>query len=170
MKENRVKYLELLNGCMINYGMDTPLRQAAFIAQIGHESASLEHVREIASGAAYDTGRLAASLGNTEAKDGDGQKYKGRGLLQVTGKSNYVKCSRALFDDDRLLDEPHLLEQPRWAVESACWYWWMKGLNELADRQEFVLITRKINGGTNGLKDRTAIYERAKKVLGAVPA
>ncbi|HXG29576.1 MAG TPA: glycoside hydrolase family 19 protein, partial [Nevskiales bacterium] len=119
------------------FEINTPKRQAQFLAQVAHESGGFRYVRELASGAAYDTGRLATRLGNTPAKDGDGQKYKGRGLIQVTGTGNYRACSRALFGDDRLLKNPQLLEDPINACLSAGWYWNSRKLNAYADADRF---------------------------------
>lgn len=158
-------FITALNAAMIEFGIDTPKRQAAFLAQIAHESGELRYVRELASGAAYDTGRLAARLGNTPESDGDGQKYKGRGLIQITGADNVRACSRALFGDERLLDSPELLETPAEASRSAAWFWKSRGLNGLADIGDFLEITHKINGGTNGLRDRMAYYDVAQQVL-----
>lgn len=102
-------------------------------------------------------------MGNVEP--GDGWKYRGRGLIQITGRDNYAACSKALFGDDRLLRNPELLEQPEWACMSAAWFWDSRGLNSLADKGDIVGITKKINGGTNGLEDRKALYDKALKVL-----
>ena len=146
----------------------TRLRMAAFLAQIGHESGQLLYVRELGSNqylSKYDTGSLAKRLGNTPEADGDGQKYRGRGLIQVTGRANYEACSEALFSDARLLNTPELLEIPVYAALSAGWFWHRAGLNTLADQGDFLTITKRINGGTNGLADREALYERALKVL-----
>jgi len=156
-----------LNKAMEEFGIDTPSRVSAFLAQVAHESTELKNVRELASGAAYDTGRLAARLGNTPEADGDGQMYKGRGLIQVTGRDNYVKCSRALFGDaETLIKQPELLEEPVAAARSAAWFWWSNGLNVLADcPNSFQTITKRINGGLNGYASRLAYFERAKKVL-----
>lgn len=156
-------YLEPLNAAMCEFGIDTPMRQAAFLAQLAHESGSLRYVRELASGDAYDTGRLAQRLGNTPEADGDGQRYKGRGLIQITGTDNYRDCGLALGID--LLAHPELLEQPDLACRSAGWFWQSRGLNPLADVGAFRAITRVINGGFNGYDDRLAYYERAKAVL-----
>lgn len=145
---------------MGEFEIDTPLRQAAFLAQIAHESGSLKYVREIASGDAYE-GR--ADLGNTEA--GDGVRFKGRGLIQITGRANYRDCGEALGLD--LLATPSALEQPANACRSAAWFWNSRKLNPLADREDFRGITKKINGGYNGWDDRVKYYERAKEVLGA---
>lgn len=159
-------FLAPLNRAMVEFEINTPARQAAFLSQIAHESGSLRYVRELASGAAYDTGRLAARLGNTLEDDGDGEKYRGRGLIQVTGTANYSACSTALFGDSRhLLDHPELLEMPDAAARSAAWYWQSRGLNELADAGDFLRITKRINGGINGMDDRLAYWDRAKKVL-----
>lgn len=155
-----------LNRAMVEFDIVTPARQAAFLAQIAHESGGLRYVCELASGEAYDTGRLAARLGNTPEDDDDGERYKGRGLIQITGTANYRDCSTALFGDPRhLLEHPELLELPDAAARSAAWFWSSRGLNELADAGEFVRITKKINGGTNGLEDRQSHWERAKLVL-----
>jgi putative chitinase len=157
-------YLPLC-AAMEEFGIDTPARQAAFLAQIAHESGALRYVKEIASGEAYDTGRLAKRLGNTPDKDGDGQKYKGRGLIQITGRANYSACSQALFGDDRLLSNPEILETTESACRSAGWFWQTMNLNSLADIGGFRAITRAINGGFNGYEDRLSYYERAKGVL-----
>ena len=161
-------FISSLNLAMLNRQINTPQRAAAFLAQIGHESGELHYVRELGSDqylSKYDTGSLAARLGNTPEADGDGQKYRGRGLIQITGRRNYLACSQALFGDDRLLLQPQLLEQPQWACESAAWFWQSNGLNELADKGQFTTITRRINGGLNGLDDRLQLWARAKAVL-----
>ena len=104
-------FVPALNAAMSKYGIVTRLRMAAFIAQIGHESGQLLFVRELGSNqylSKYDTGTLAKRLGNTPEADGDGQKYRGRGLIQVTGRANYEACSEALFSDARLLSLIHI--------------------------------------------------------------
>ena len=161
-------YVRALNEAMARRKIDTPKRQAAFLAQVGHESGQLQYVRELGSNqylSKYDTGTLAVKLGNTPQADGDGQRYRGRGLIQVTGRDNYRKCSLALFGDERLLTQPELLEQPQWAADSAAWFWERNGLNELADRDQFSSITRRINGGFNGLEDRLQLWKRARAEL-----
>lgn len=156
-----VLFLPFLVSAMDEYDISTPARQSAFLAQIAHESGSLRYVREIATGIAYEGRR---DLGNTQK--GDGVKYRGRGLIQITGRANYKACSEALFGDDRLLDTPVLLETPVNACRSAAWFWTdYKKLNALADAGKFVTLTRRINGGVNGLEDREAFYARAKEVL-----
>lgn len=115
-------FVPVLNAAMGKYGIVTPLRMAAFLAQTGHESGQLRCVRELGNDkylARYDTGRLAQRLGNTPEADGDGQKYRGRGLIQVTGRANYEARSEALFGDARLLATPELLEHPVYAAMSA---------------------------------------------------
>ena len=161
-------FVSALNAAMAHRQINTPKRQAAFLAQLGHESGQLQYVRELGSDqylSKYDTGTLAAKLGNSPEADGDGQRYRGRGLIQVTGHDNYLRCSLALFGDERLLRTPELLEQPQWAAESAAWFWSVYGLNALADQDQFNTITRRINGGLNGLEDRLQLWARARAVL-----
>ncbi|WP_306558487.1 MULTISPECIES: glycoside hydrolase family 19 protein [unclassified Janthinobacterium] len=143
---------------MLEFGITTPARQASFLPQVGHESGQLRYVRELASGQAYE-GR--ADLGNTQR--GDGVRFRGRGLLQVTGRANYAACGKALGLD--LLAKPELLEQTVNACRSAGWFWQMKGLNALADAGDQERVTRRINGGVNGLAERLALYAAARKVL-----
>lgn len=159
-KPHIAAFFSPLCAAMDEFQINTPARQAAFLAQVGHESGQLEYVRELASGEAYE-GR--ADLGNTET--GDGPRFKGRGLIQITGRGNYLRCSVALFNDDRLIQFPELLEDPTNACRSAGWFWQSHGLNELADAGNFLRITKVINGGTNGFADRSALYTTAKEVL-----
>jgi len=157
---NRQKYLPWLNKYMPEYGI-TGQRVAAFVAQIGHESGQLKYVEEIASGAAYE-GRT--DLGNTQK--GDGVRFKGRGLIQITGRYNYQEISTAFGVD--FVANPAMLTAPEYAVKSACWWWAKKGLNEIADsgtEDGFKRITKIINGGYNGYADRWQLYLRAKKTL-----
>lgn len=154
-------FVDHLNSAMAEFEINNPLREAAFLAQVAHESGELRYVRELASGEAYE-GR--ASLGNTEP--GDGVRYRGRGLIQITGRANYRACSEALFGDpELLLDYPERLEPPGPASLSAAWFWSSRGLNPLADRGDFLRITKVINGGTTHYKERVAYYERAKKLF-----
>lgn len=143
---------------MAAFGINTVKRQAAFLAQVAVESGSLAYVREIASGEAYE-GRQ--DLGNIDP--GDGVRFKGRGLLQITGRANYRECGRALGLP--LEEQPELLEQPEYAAKSAGWFWLMRGLNPLADSGDIIKVSRRINGGTNGLAPRVAFYNRAVEVL-----
>lgn len=155
-------FVPVLNAAMSKYGIVTPARIAAFIAQTGHESGQLRYVREIWGPTAQQAGYEGrADLGNTV--NGDGSKYRGRGLIQITGRANYAACGEALGLD--LINQPELLEQPQHAAMSAAWFWSTKGLNTLADKGDFVKITRRINGGTNGMADRQAFYDKALAVL-----
>lgn len=159
------RYLDPLNTAMQRFGIDTPVRAAAFLAQIMHESARLRYVRELASGAAYE-GR--SDLGNVEP--GDGRYFKGRGLIQITGRANYRACSLALYGDERLIDHPSLLEAPEASALSAAWYWHSRNLNALADAGQFDLITRRINGGLNGAQDRRTLHAVALAALMPIKA
>jgi putative chitinase len=141
-QSNLDRYAGPLADACEEYGIDTPARVAAFLAQIAHESGSLKFVRELATGDAYE-GRK--DLGNTQP--GDGRRFKGRGLIQI-------------------IHDPAQLEQPGPACRSAGWFWQTRKLNPLADASAFAQITRRINGGLNGYDDRLAYYERAKAALG----
>lgn len=145
------------------FDINTPLRWCHYLAQIAHESGELRYSEEIASGKAYDTGELAIKLGNTPDADGDGQRFKGRGLIQLTGRANYESYKQYCGFD--VVKQPELLAKPVGAVRSSMWFWKSKGLNELADRDEFTAITKRINGGINGIEDRRKYLTRAKKVL-----
>lgn len=157
-------FSEPLTNAMAEFQINTPKRQASFLAQVAHESGSLKYVRELADGSAYDVGELAKRLGNTPEDDGDGEFYKGHGLLELTGKDNYIACGVALGIDCG--NHPELLEEPINASRSAAWFWRRAGLNELADGDKFGTVTRIINGGYNGLDDRIIHYLRIRKVLG----
>jgi putative chitinase len=155
-------FVPVLNTAMSKYGIVNRLRIAAFIAQVGHESGQLRYVREIWGPTAQQSGYEGrADLGNTVP--GDGSKYRGRGLIQITGRTNYVACGEALALD--LVNQPTLLEQPQYATMSAAWFWSTRGLNTLADQGQFVKITRLINGGLTGQDDRQALYDKALEVL-----
>ena len=159
-------FVPVLNTAMVRFQIIGTKRVAAFIAQIGHESGQFRYVRELGSDqylSKYDTGSLAKRLGNTPEADGDGQKYRGRGLIQITGRANYKACGEALGLD--LINQPELLEKPQHACMSAAWFWASRGLNTLADAGQFDTITRRINGGHNGAAERQALYVRALKVL-----
>ena len=151
-------FLAPLNAAMLEFDITTPARAASFLSQVGHESGQLLYVRELASGQAYES---RADLGNTQR--GDGVRFRGRGLLQVTGRTNYAACGKALGLD--LLAKPELLEQTVNACRSAGWFWQTKGLNALADAGDQVKVTRRINGGTNGLAERLALFAVAQRVL-----
>jgi putative chitinase len=142
------------------YGITTEKRMEAFLAQLAHETNGFRSFVEYATGAAYE-GR--ADLGNTQP--GDGRKFKGRGGIMTTGRTNYRAVSRHLFGDDRLLDKPEILEQPYYAALSSMFYWKSRGLNELADKDQYKEITKRINGGLNGWADRLSFLERAKMAV-----
>jgi putative chitinase len=156
-------FLDPINQTFQKFLINTPERQSAFLAQVGHESGGLIYTKEIwgptTAQMSYE-GRK--DLGNTVT--GDGKKYMGRGLIQITGRANYDKVGKALGVD--LINNPVLLEQPLAAALSAGWFWQTHGLNDLADKGDFIGITKRINGGTNGLADRQALYAKAKQILG----
>ena len=144
------------------YRIDTPLRRAHFLAQIAHESGCLQYTEEIANGNAYE-GRK--DLGNTQA--GDGARFKGRGLIQLTGRANYREYGKACGRDFELKDAPTLVStDPGLAVDVAGWFWNSRKLNDHADKDDVREITRRINGGFNGLDERIAYLARAKWLLG----
>lgn len=157
------KWADALTAAMAGGQINTRLRIAAFLAQIGHESGSLVYSKELGGPSYFAKYDGRKDLGNTQP--GDGARFAGRGLIQITGRANYGRASQALFGDDRLLKNPELLEEPEWAAKSATWYWSTRNLNALADADRFTEITRAINGGTNGLEDRKARYRYALAVL-----
>jgi len=156
---NATHFFAPMLAAMQSASIDTPLRQAHFLAQVGHESAELRYTEELASGAAYE-GRK--DLGNTEK--GDGARFKGRGLIQLTGRTNYKTFSKVVGQD--LLTHPETVAtDARLAVDVATWFWTQHNLNPLADADDVVTITHRINGGENGLDDRKAKLARAKWFL-----
>jgi putative chitinase len=186
-----------LNGCMEACAIETPQRQAAFLAQVLVESSELRHLQEALG---YTPQRLrqvwpqrfptddvarryshnptalanyiyANRMGNGDEASGDGWRYRGRGLIQLTGRDNYAAFAGATRVD--ALANPDLVLEPQGAALSAAWFWQSKGLNELADKAagdqadaQFVLITRRINGGTVGLDERRAYWLRTRRALG----
>ncbi|MFN0086399.1 MAG: glycoside hydrolase family 19 protein [Blastocatellia bacterium] len=165
--DKRQLYLPFLNRVMRDFRIDTPLRTAAFLAQLAHESGEFRYMEEIwgptAQQKRYEPPTdLAARLGNTQS--GDGRRFRGRGPIQITGRSNYRRYGGLLGVD--LENNPDLAATPQVAFEIAGVYWQTNGLNELADIPDFTKITRRINGGLNGLPDRERYYETAKRVLG----
>lgn len=154
-------FLPELNKAMVEGEINTPLRQAAFLAQLAHESGELRYWEELASGAAYE-GRK--DLGNTQP--GDGIRYKGRGPIQLTGRNNYRLAGQALGVD--LENDPKRAAQLDVGFRVASWFWKSKGLNQLADAVKYDEITKRINGGTRGLEHRLRYYETAKRALGVI--
>lgn len=181
------KWFEPLTNTFSKFEIDTPKRQAAFIGQCGHESNNFRTLEEnlhysanalmrvwpsrfpdndVAEKYANNPEKIAnkvyaGRMGNTE--DGDGWKYHGRGLIQLTGKDNYTRCGEALGVD--LVNNPELLLNPEYATESAGWFWRKHGLNQLADLGDWVAITKRINGGIHGIDDRVARTNKALAVL-----
>jgi len=162
------------------FEITTPARVAGFIAQCQHESADFTVLQENLNygakglrglfGKYFPTDALAqqyerkpeliankiysSRMGNGPEASGDGWRFRGRGILQITGRSNYTQCSRDLFQDDCLVEDPDLLRQPAYATLTACWFWRKNGLNQVCDTGDIVLLSKKINGGTIGLEDR----------------
>ena len=146
--------------------ISTNARKAAFLAQVGHESGGFHWTREIwGPTPAQSRYEGRADLGNTHP--GDGSRYRGRGLIQITGRANYARlCGRlaGMGCPDFVL-HPEALETPQWAAVSAADYWLDRNLNGLADAGAFRTLTKRINGGYNGLDDRLARWDRAKRAL-----
>jgi putative chitinase len=153
-----LQIVQTMNPLLALYEFNTLRRLRYFWAQVGHESGGLKYTAEIASGKAYE-GRK--DLGNVKA--GDGVRYKGRGYLQITGRKNYTLLQAET--GIKCVEHPELLEQPKYAILSALWYWKKNNLNAYADRDAFTELTKKINGGTNGLADRMAWLKKANKCI-----
>jgi putative chitinase len=166
----RDAYLPFLAKALEDHEINTPRRAAAFLAQIAHESAELRFMQELwgptAQQKKYEPpSDLAKDLGNTQP--GDGFRYRGRGPIQITGRANYKKYGELLGVD--LVDNPDLAARPEYAFQIAGLFWSLRGLNQLADAEDFSTITRRINGGLTGLAERERYYEVAKKALGLAP-
>lgn len=167
-----------LSAAMALYAIDSPARQAAFLAQIAHESGGFVWTTELWGPTATQRGYDArADLGNTvpaairiAAEHGStpGPWWKGRGLIQLTGYSNFRACGEAL--NLNLLDQPELLAQPTGAALSAAWFWNARALNVLADSGDFATLTKRVNGGLNGRAERQALWVKAKAALGVTAA
>ena len=184
------KWLDPLNQTFIKYNISTIQRQAAFIGQCAHESANFTKLEE---GLNYSASRLMAvwpsrfpnldvanqyannpqklankvyggRMGNGNEESGEGYAYRGRGLIQMTGKEAYANCGSGLGMD--LLSNPDMLFEPEYACLSAGWFWNKKGLNDLADTGDYETMTKRINGGTLGLDDRKAKIAKAREILG----
>lgn len=161
LKANIQRFFIPLRDKMQDHEIDTPLRHAHFLAQIGHESAEFTYTEEIASGAAYE-GR--ADLGNT--RPGDGVRFKGRGLIQLTGRANYVAYGNAIGVDLTKDDNAKLVAtDPDLAVDVACWFWKQKKLNRWADEDNIRKVTKTINGGYNGFDHRSQLLVRSRALL-----
>ena len=138
-----------------------PIRFAYFMAQCAHESAGFQFTKELGSARYLNRYEGRRDLGNTEI--GDGVRFCGRGIIQVTGRSNYAACGE--WTGLPLLEYPELLEDPGPAVRSACWYWMTHNLNPICDAQNFTLLTRRINGGTNGMASRNQWLAKIKTAI-----
>ena len=184
------KWLQPLLDTFQKYEINTPQRQAAFIGQCAHESGNFKVLQENLNYSAkglmatwssrfpdMDTAEryerqpekiankvyARADMGNTD--DGDGWKYRGRGVIQLTGKNNYRTCGEALGLD--LVVNPDLILEPQYACLSAGWFWNKRGLNTLADANDIETITKRVNGGLHGLLDRQAKTQIALEILNA---
>lgn len=164
---NRVdRYLHYINKYLDVFEINTPLRASHFIAQCCHETAGFKFMKEhgkVNYFLKYDKGSLAKMLGNT--KKGDGWKYRGRGFLMLTGRANYQSYQNSGYCKGDIMSNPELLEGQNGSVKSAMWWWFTHGLNELADKDDIVKITKKVNGGLNGIDDRKNWFGICKKVL-----
>lgn len=160
------KHLEGCNLSLVEFKINNYNRVCCFLGQTLHESCGLVYFKELASGVDYDTGAKAAMLGNTPEADGDGQKYKGRGPIQITGKTNYKKCSIALYGDpEKLLKNPEILEESKEGFRGSAWFWASRGLNELADALDYRRITKIINGGYTHYDRRVEWLNKAQKII-----
>ena len=157
------KWAPCVTAAMAEFHIATPARIAAFLAQTGHESSGFMRVRELWGPTPQQVryeGRV--DLGNVQP--GDGSRYRGRGLIQITGRANYTSAGTALVLD--LVGHPEILEEPDMAATSAAWWWGLHGLNQMADIGSFDMITRTINGALTGKPDRDARWAKAKAALG----
>ena len=183
-------YNNLLN-TLPEYDIDTPKRVAAFMAQCGHESGGFTLMQENLNYSAkglvgtfkkyfpteahakpYErkpemiANRVYANrMGNGDEASGEGWYFRGRGIIQITGKNNYTKCSQSLFESNVLVENPDLLLESEYAIHSACWFWSAARLNELADIGDMKTMTKRINGGYIGLEDRINHYNHAIEIL-----
>lgn len=183
-------YSNLLN-ILPEYDIDTSSRVAAFMAQCGHESGGFTVMQENLNYSAkglvgtfkkyfpteavakpYErkpemiANRVYANrMGNGDEASGEGWYFRGRGIVQITGKNNYTKCSQSLFESNVLVENPDLLLETEYAIHSACWFWSAARLNELADIGDIKTMTKRINGGYIGLEDRINHYNHAIEIL-----
>jgi putative chitinase len=179
-------WLEPLDDALIMFQINTASRRDMFLAQVAHESAGFTEVAENLNYSAaallrtfpsHFTAQEAADYarqperianrayadrnGNGDEASGDGWRYRGRGLIQLTGRNNYARCGSAIGID--LVTAPEMLESPEWAAKSAGWFWWINGCNELADSGDFDGTTKRINGGLNGQDDRLAWLNKIRR-------
>ncbi|CAK0755180.1 putative chitinase [Gammaproteobacteria bacterium] len=170
MPRAKGKLAELYSAHLINAMSSAKItgvmREAAFLAQIAHESGELKYCREIWGPTSWQE-KYEGHKGLGNILPGDGKRFMGRGLIQLTGRDNYQRCSRALFQDERLLDNPKLLEEPEYATLSAAWYWNVQKINEPADAGDFQAVTKRINPALLGFQQRQAYYRLALECLKA---
>ena len=185
-------YIPHINTVLPKFGIDTPLRKAHFLSQLAHESGGLKYTSENLNysakglrsvfGKYFKTWEQAKAyerqpkkiankvyanrMGNGDEASGDGWKYRGRGLIQLTGKDNYERFSRDYGID--CVNNPDLLLDPEWALTSACWYWQKRKINQFADDDDIHMVTKRINGGTNGLNHRQHYLEAFKRLYAAI--
>jgi putative chitinase len=187
-------WTDSMNGVFPTYEINTPQRIAAFLAQCGHESAgwtvfeenlnysaeglnkifkkyfpTVESAQPYARKPELIANRVYSSrMGNGDEASGDGWKYRGRGPIQLTGKSNYTQYAKEMFEDwESLVNQPDwVTEDKDFALMSAIWFWNKNGLNALADKEDLLTMTKRINGGTIGLDDRIKHYKEAIALLG----
>ena len=156
------EWLPHIEAAMVEFDINTPLRQAAFLAQIGHESGGLHWLVEVWGPTLQQRHyEDRDDLGNT--LPGDGLRYRGRSPLMITGKYNYGVMGKKLGID--LIANPEKLADPEVGARASAMWWRDHGCNAFADREQFVLLTRRINGGINGLEDRQRLYAAAKDAL-----
>jgi putative chitinase len=177
-------WIDALNVTCAKYEINTPERIAGFLSQVSHESSGFKFVEENLNYSApalrtifgkYFTDDSQANaysrhpekiankvyakrMGNSDEASGDGWKYRGRGLIQLTGKDNYTACGKALGVD--FVSNPDLVASPDFASLSAGWFWFTRNLNNYADAKDIIGMTKRINGGTNGLNDRQMKYAK----------
>jgi putative chitinase len=180
-----------MNTYLPKFGITTAARVAGFVAQGQHESADFTVLQEnlnysakglmgifkkyfpdeaIANQYAKKPIMIAnrvygGRMGNGPEASGDGYKFRGRGILQLTGRANYTQCSRDLFGDDTLANDPDLVRTPEYAIITACWFWYKNQLNAICDTGDIVLLSKRINGGTIGLEDRIKHWNDALDVF-----
>lgn len=178
-----------INDTLAKFGINTPLRVSHFLAQLLHESGNLQFLKEnlnysakgltttfhkyfiteaVATPYARNQEKIANKvyanrMGNGDEKSGDGWRFKGRGYIQLTGRENYTSLSKDTGVD--FVNHPELLETIQYAALSAGWFWNKNGLNNLADKDDVLNITKRINGGTNGLQERIANLNKVKKII-----
>ncbi len=184
-------WFNAMNQYLPQFGITTAARVAGFIAQGQHESADFTILQEnlnysakglrgvfpkyfpddaIANQYAKKPEMIAnrvygGRMGNGPEASGDGFKFRGRGVLQLTGRANYTQCSHDLFGDDTLANDPDLVRTPEYAIITACWFWYKNKLNEICDKGDIVLLSKRINGGTIGLEDRIKHWNDALDVF-----